>query len=125
MGKGTIADMYYHLQGAIQKQDTKYRLAVPVEVRVCCCLYKLVQGANFFAYNEKFAIDRSMMSLVICEVMHTINSVYRDVVQWACGADMRHTMLDFKSWYGMPSVQGALDCTHIAIFKPATFPEDY
>jgi hypothetical protein len=34
-------------------------------------------------------------------------------------------MLDFKSWCGMPSVQGALDCTHIAISKPPEYPEDY
>ena len=34
-------------------------------------------------------------------------------------------MLDFKNWCGMPSVQGAIDCTHIAISKPAAYPEDY
>jgi hypothetical protein len=89
MGKGIVADMYYRLRGAIQKQDTKYRLAIPVEVRVCCCLYKLAQGANFLACSEKFAIGRSMVSLVICEVVRAINSVYRDVVQWPRGADMR------------------------------------
>jgi hypothetical protein len=25
----------------------------------------------------------------------------------------------------MPSVQGAIDCTHISISKPATYPKDY
>jgi hypothetical protein len=46
-------------------------------------------------------------------------------MQWPCGTEMRQTMLDFKSWCGMPFVQGALDCTHIAISKPANYAEDY
>jgi hypothetical protein len=32
MGKGAVADMCYRLRGAIAKQNTKYRLAVPIEV---------------------------------------------------------------------------------------------
>jgi hypothetical protein len=36
---------------------------------------------------------------------------------------MWQTMLDFKHWYGMPSVHGAIDCTHISISKPAAYPE--
>jgi hypothetical protein len=125
MDKGTVASMCYHLRDAIQKQNTKYRLAVPVEVRVCCCLYKLAQGANFLACSEKFAIGRSTVSLVIREVVRAIKSVYSDVVRWSRGAEMRQTLMDFKAWCGMPSVQGALDCTHIAISKPTAFPEDY
>jgi hypothetical protein len=35
MGKGAVANMCYRLRGAIENHDTKYRLAVPVEVRVC------------------------------------------------------------------------------------------
>jgi hypothetical protein len=38
---------------------------------------------------------------------------------------MRETMLDFRAWCGLPSVQGAIDCTHFAISRPPTFPEDY
>jgi hypothetical protein len=125
MGKGAVADLCYRLRGTIEKQDTKYRLAVPVQVRVCCCLYKLVQGANFLACSEKFAIGKSTVSVVIREVVCAINFVYSDVVRWPRGAEMRQTMLDFKSWCGMPSVQGTLDCTHIAIAKPPDFPEDY
>jgi hypothetical protein len=77
------------------------------------------------ACSEKFAIDRSIVSLVIREVVHAINSVYSYVIQWPRGAEMRQVMLDFKSWCGMPSVQGALDCTHIAISKPPYFSKDY
>ena len=80
--KGMVAGMCYRLRGAVEKQNTKYRLAVPVEVRVCCCLYKLAQGANFLACSEKFAIGRSTVSLVIREVVQEINHVYRDALQW-------------------------------------------
>jgi hypothetical protein len=92
---------------------------------VCCCLYKLVQGANFLACSKKFAIGRSTVSLVIREVIFAINSVYSDALQWPRGAEMRQTMLDFKNWCGMPSVQGAIDCTYIAISKPVAYLEDY
>jgi hypothetical protein len=104
--------------------DMKYRLAILVEVRVCCSLYKLAHGATFLSFSEKFAIGRSTVSLVICEVVSAINSVYRNVITWPRGAEMRQTMLDFKSWCGLPSVQGAIDYTHIAISKPPAFPED-
>jgi hypothetical protein len=125
MDKGSVADMCYRLRAVVQKQNTKYRLAVPVEVRVCCCLYKLAQGANFLACSEKFAIGRSTVSLVIREVVSAINRVYNHALQWPRGAQMQQTMLDFKHWYGMPSVQGAIDCTHISISKPAAYHEDY
>jgi hypothetical protein len=125
MDKGTVAEMCYRLRAPIEKQNTRYRLAIPVEVRVCCCLYKLAHGATFLSCNEKFAIGRSTLSLVIREVVQAINSVYRNAIRWPRGPEMRQTMYDFKSWCGMPSVQGAIDCTHIAISKPPAFPEDY
>jgi hypothetical protein len=58
MNKATIAEMCYWLRAPIEKQNTKYRLAVLVEVGICCCLYKLVHGANFLSCSEKFAIER-------------------------------------------------------------------
>jgi hypothetical protein len=125
MDKANVAEMCYWLRVPIEKQNTKYPVAVPIEVRVCCCLYKLAHGANFLSCSEKFAIGRSIMSLVIREVVSAINFLFKNVIQWPRGDDMRQTMLEFKSWCGMPSVQGAIDCIHIAIPKPPTFPEDY
>jgi hypothetical protein len=125
MDKAVVAEMCYWLRASIVKQNMKYRMAVPVEVRVCCCLYKLVYGTSFLSCSEKFAIGRSTVSLVIHKVVQAINSIYRDAIRWPHGAEMRQTMYDFKSWCGMPSIQGAIDCTHIAISKPPAFLEDY
>jgi hypothetical protein len=125
MDKGSVADMCYRMRRQIEKQDTHYRLAVPVEVRVCAALYKLAQGANFLSCSEKFAIGKSTVSVVIREVVAALNICFGNLIRWPRGEEMRQVMLDFKSWCGMPSVQGAIDGTHIAISKPAQFPEDY
>jgi hypothetical protein len=46
MSKANIADMRNKLKRLIEKHNTKYRVTVPVEIRVCCEIYKLAQGAN-------------------------------------------------------------------------------
>jgi hypothetical protein len=38
---------------------------------------------------------------------------------------MQVVMEKFKQWCGLPSVQGAIDKTHISIYKPIYFPKDY
>jgi hypothetical protein len=125
MEKEAVADLCSRLCPHIQKQDTKYRQAIPVEVKVCCCLYKLAQGATLLQCNESFAIGKSIVGLVIREVVAAINRMYSNVIHWPRGQEMREVMLKFKKWCGIPSIQGVIDCTHVGILKPAENPEDY
>jgi hypothetical protein len=74
--------MCYCLWDYIQKRDTHYRLAVPVEVRVCATLYKLAQGVNILSCNEKFAIGKSTVSVVIREVVGALNNIFGDLIRW-------------------------------------------
>jgi hypothetical protein len=38
---------------------------------------------------------------------------------------MQVVMEEFKQWCGLPSIQGAIDETHISISKPIYFPKYY
>lgn len=38
---------------------------------------------------------------------------------------MREVLHNFKDWYSLPSIHGAIDCTHVDIKKPPHFSEDY
>jgi hypothetical protein len=125
MPKAMIVEIYNKVRHLIGKQDTRYRKAIPVEIRVCCCLYKLAQGTNLLVYSEQFAIGRSTIGLVIREVVCAICIVYADEIRWPCGHEMRQVMLEFKKWSGLSSVHGAIDCIHVAISKPRLYPEDY
>jgi hypothetical protein len=125
MDKEAVVDVCARLRPHIEKQDTKYRQAIPVEVWVCCCLYKLAQGASLLQCSESFAIGKSTVGLLIREVVAAINRVFGNIIRWPRGQEMREVMLEFKKWCGIPLVHGAIDCTHIGISKPTEFPEDY
>ena len=44
------------LRPCVQKQDTKYHLAIPVLMRVALMLFKLTQGASLLVCSEMIAL---------------------------------------------------------------------
>ncbi len=102
----------------ISNQDTKYRKAISIEIRVSCAIYKLTQGANILTCSELFTIGRSIVSLVFHEVVMTINVVFKKLITWPMGDKMQPIVMGFKNLCGMPNVMGAIDGTHICIAKP-------
>jgi hypothetical protein len=119
MDKAIVGDICYKLYKAIEKADTKYCLAILVKVRVCACLYKLAHGTNLLTCSEKFPISRSIVGLVLREVVMAINTIYDDAIQWLRGDKMWQVMV----WIALCSWCHRL-YTH-PLGKPKTFPEDY
>jgi hypothetical protein len=103
-----------------------YRFAILIEVKVACAIHKLSYGSNMLTCNELFAIDTSTMGLVIREVVKDMNIMFKSLIAWPMGPKMGDVMLKFKELCGLPNMQGAIDNTHISIFKPKLdFAEDY
>lgn len=46
----------------LQKNDIKYRVAIPIEIRVACTIYKLAQGISLMICLEMFVIAKSVQS---------------------------------------------------------------
>lgn len=109
----------YRLRRFIEKQDTKYRLTVPIEVRVACAIYKLPQGANLLIYSEMFAISNSIVSVVLREVVLAVNVVFKKQISWPRCERVQEVMREFEAWCRIPSVYGAIDGSHVASLKPA------
>jgi hypothetical protein len=65
-----------------------------------------------------FAIGRSIVALVLHEVVMAINFVFRKLITWPLGDKMQVVMFDLKNWSSMLSMMGAIDGTHISIAKP-------
>jgi hypothetical protein len=108
-----------------ERQDTKYRRAVPMRVRLACALYKLVQGASLLICSEMFAVGQSTVSVCLRDVVHAVNLQFRAKISFPRGNRLLNVMNDFQEFCGLPAVAGAIDGTHICIRKPYVGPEDY
>lgn len=113
------------LRPHVERENTKYRIAIPVLVRVACTLFKLTHGANLTICSEMFAIGRSTVSRVLREVVHAINDTLRHEITWPTGDRLRETQAKFSNLCGLPGVVGAIDGMHVAISKPAFGAPDY
>jgi len=126
MSKRMLFNIVNKLKPLITKKDTKYRFAIPIEIRVACVIHKLFHGSNMLTCNELFAIGTSIVGLVIHEVVRVVNIMFKSLISWPMGLKMKDVMLELKELHGLPSVQGTLNNTHISIFKPKLdFVEDY
>jgi hypothetical protein len=125
MSKSSLLNLSRMLAPHIQRQNTRFRKAVPSVVKVACALYKLTQGASLLSCSEQFAIGKSTMSCAIRDVVRAVNVVLRREIQWPRGNAVQTAMDDFREWCGLPAVVGAIDGTHFDIHKPHHSPEDY
>ena len=125
MTKSSVFELSHQLRPLIEKQNTKYQLAIPVVVRVACTLLKLAHATNTRMCSELFAIGTSTVSNVVHDTCRAINIALRHEITWPTGNHLIQVQNDFKVWCGLPAVCGAIDGTHIHISKPRVGPEDY
>jgi hypothetical protein len=62
---------------------------------------------------------------ILREVVGAITIVFGSLIRWPDGENMEDVVADFRALSQMPSVHGAIDCTHITISKLKICPEDY
>lgn len=125
MTKPSVFALAGVLRPHVEKQDTKFRLAIPVLIRVACTLFKLTHAANFTVCSKMFVIGRSTVSKVIREVVHAINDSLRHEILWPSGERLREKQAKFFDLCGLPGVVGAIDGMHVSISKPEFVPADY
>jgi hypothetical protein len=99
------------------KHDTQYKNGITIEIKVSCIIYKILHDDNFLVCSELFAIGKSIMLLVLHEVVTTVNVKFKKVIPWLVGAKMQVMMHDFKWFCCLANIQGAINGTHIAIKK--------
>ena len=79
------------LKLAVARQNMKYRLAIPVVVRVACILFKLTHGASLLVCSKMFAVGKSIVNLILRDVVFAINEALRQKIAWPSSVRLRQT----------------------------------
>jgi hypothetical protein len=88
MTKSAVFRLSEMLAPHISRQNTRYRLAIPVVVRVACTLFKLAQGASLTIFSELFAVGTSTVSSILHSTVRAVNVVLRDQISWPTGEQL-------------------------------------
>ncbi len=110
------------LKHKMEKKDMRYRCIILMNIKVACLLYKLAHASHYLQCNEFFIIGKSTVHLVLCEFMHAMNKVFKNLIQWAQGNNLFHVMEGFKEFSRMSSIQRAIDVFQIHIPTPKVHP---
>ena len=107
---------------SIVTQNTRFRNAVPVEKKVACTLYYLLDEGRMRKIANAFSLVKSIVSKVcksisinlkcLIKVPNTINEVNEMVSK-------------FYLAHGFPQCLGVIDGNHVNIKKPKTNANDY
>ncbi len=75
--KKIVLQLMKKLIPLIEKKNTKYRVAIHVGIKVTWSFYKLSQRVKYLQCNELFAINKSLVNMVLLKFMCVINEMLR------------------------------------------------
>ena len=125
MTKDSVFSLAELLKPTLQKKNTKYRLAIPVLIRVACTLFKLTHGSNLTVCSEMFAVRHSTVCKFLREVVHAINNTLKHEVSWPNVDKICVNQAKFAEICSLPAVVGAIDGMQVSIAKPDHSAADY
>jgi hypothetical protein len=130
MPYSTYLDLVEELTPTLQKEDTKFRDAIPVSKAVAMVLYKCAKGHSPKDVADKFGVGTTtvheyfyLMCLSLAD-----DHIFKKYIQVPSGDRLRRIIGEFKQITGIENMAGAIDGSHIKLSKkpPNRYvPADY
>ncbi|XP_036410905.1 protein ANTAGONIST OF LIKE HETEROCHROMATIN PROTEIN 1-like [Megalops cyprinoides] len=126
MSKDTFFFLCNKLKPRLTRQDTHFRLALPLEKRVAVALWRLATNVEYRTISTLFGVGRSTVCKCVRDVCHAIVSLLKPLyLQQPSEQEMEDTARLFNTRWGFPHCIGAIDSLHIAIIAPSNNTADY
>ncbi|XP_069588524.1 uncharacterized protein [Ranitomeya imitator] len=120
MSQDSFRDLLARVQGAIRRQDTQLRRAIPPEERLLVILRFLATGESLSSLHFQYRLGISTLSRIVADTCRALWNVLRDEFIPVPTADMWLEIAEkFWSVCVFPNCLGAVDGKHIRIIKPA------
>ena len=122
ISRSTFQKIIELVQNSMEKSDTNFRRAIPVEKRVAAAIWRLATGNTYRTVGKTFAIAKSTAVKVTQEFVSEINRHAKVFIKFpSTRRETLEAMERFKitSNCVIPQVVGAIDGTHIEILCPS------
>ncbi len=126
MSKETFLYLCQRVQPAMEKQDTNYRLCVPLQQRVAIAVWKLATNVDYRSVAHLFGVSRATACKCLkafCSAMEDI--LWPEVMQFPNADTLQEMANYFENRWGLLQCVGALDGSHIPILAPQEYHTEY
>ncbi|XP_069616265.1 uncharacterized protein [Ranitomeya imitator] len=116
MSQESFRDLLSRVQGAIRRQDTQLRRAIPPEEHLLVTLRFLATGESLSSLHFQYRIGISTLSGIVVDTCRALWNVLREEFIPVPTADMWREIADkFLNVCDFPNCFGAVDGKHIRI----------
>ena len=110
----------------LQTQDTRLRLAIPVQVKVAVSIVRLAIGNSMQCIADLYKIGLSSSQRVVTQFCGTIKkSLLKKFINWPSASTLDKYAQEFQDLHQIPYVVRAVDDSHIPIVAPRLHAPDY
>lgn len=126
MSRETFFYLCEKLRPRLARQDTSFRLALPVEKRVAVALWRLASNIEYRTISSLFGVGKSTVCRCVRDMCHAIVALLScTYLQPPNEQELEDSARLFESYWGFPHCVAAIATLHTAIITPSNNALDY
>ncbi|KAM9708355.1 uncharacterized protein ACNS7B_000699 isoform 2-T2 [Menidia menidia] len=126
MSRETFFYLCDKLRPRLARQDTSFRLALPVEKRVAVALWRLASNVEYRTISSLFGVGKSTVCRCVRDMCHAIVALLGPVyLRPPAEQELVESAQLFQSYWGFPHCVAAVATLHTAIITPSSNVSDY
>ncbi|XP_008397501.1 putative nuclease HARBI1 [Poecilia reticulata] len=126
MSQETFFYLCEKLRPRLARQDTSFRLALPVEKRVAVALWRLASNVEYRTISALFGVGKSTVCRCVRDMCHAIVALLSSTyLRPPTEQELEESAQLFHSYLGFPHCVAAITTLHTAIITPSSNASDY
>lgn len=126
MSKETFFYLCEKVRPRLARQDTSFRLALPVEKRVAVALWRLASNIEYRTISSLFGVGKSTVCRCVRDMCHAIVALMGPIyLRFPNEQELEESAQLFLSNWGFPHCVAAIATLHTAIITPSNHASDY
>lgn len=126
MSKDTFFYLCDKVRPRLARQDTSFRLALPVEKRVAVALWRLASNIEYRTISTLFGVGKSTVCRCVRDMCHAIVALMGPIyLRSPNEQELEQSAQLFLSNWGFPHCVAAIATLHTAIITPSNHASDY